>query len=232
VHSPFVFSFYNEVLKREKSSAKIAKLKEYYITNKEIVKKFDLGAGTSLKTSSVCEIFRRISIPTKYGRVLSNITEKFGAKYVIELGTSLGMGTAYLCEGGAKTVISLEGNPYILEIAQSQLNPLFPQATFLQGDFKETLPIALGKMPQVDLIYFDGNHRKIPTLEYFEMSLPFIHNQSIFIFDDIYWSREMTEAWEIIKSSQKVTLTIDLYRMGIVFFDPAIREKQDFWLRF
>ena len=142
------------------------------------------------------------------------------------------MGTAYLCEGGAKTVISLEGNPYILEIAQSQLNPLFPQATFLQGDFKETLPIALGKMPQVDLIYFDGNHRKIPTLEYFEMSLPFIHNQSIFIFDDIYWSREMTEAWEIIKSSQKVTLTIDLYRMGIVFFDPAIREKQDFWLRF
>ncbi len=64
------------------------------------------------------------------------------------------------------------------------------------------------------------------------MCLPCIHEQTIFIFDDIYWSCEMTEAWEIIKSSPKVTLTIDLYRMGIVFFDPAIREKQDFYLRF
>ncbi len=232
VHSPFVFSFYNEVLKRRNSSAKIAKLIDYYIRNKEIVKKHDLGAGSAQKNELICDIFKHVSIPDKYGQVLSNIVEKYGSKNILELGTSLGMGTAYLSINENSRVISLDGNPHVLAVAKAQLQPLFPQIEFIQGDFLHTLPVALDLMGRVDLVYFDGNHRKQPTLDYFNICLPYSHEQSIFIFDDIYWSPEMTEAWEFIKTSSKITLTIDLYRMGIVFFDPAIREKQDFYLRF
>ena len=71
---------------------------------------------------------------------------------------------------------------------------------------------------QLDFVFFDGNHKKKPTLSYFKQCLEVAHEDSIFIFDDIYWSTEMTEAWQEIKKHPKVTLSIDCFEMGIVFF--------------
>ena len=86
----------------------------------------------------------------------------------------------------------------------------------------------LNLKPQIfDLVYFDGNHSKKATLDYFEALLPTISNDSVWIFDDIHWSADMEEAWEIIKKHPKVSVTIDTFQWGIVFF-RAEQEKEHF----
>jgi predicted O-methyltransferase YrrM len=86
-------------------------------------------------------------------------------------------------------------------------------------------------MPNPDLVFFDGNHKKEPTLSYFEQCLPHIHPGTIFLFDDIHWSAGMEEAWNIIRNHPKVRVSIDLYHLGIVFFREEL-SKEDFTIRF
>ena len=81
-----------------------------------------------------------------------------------------------------------------------------------------------------NLIYFDGNHSKKATLEYFELLLPTLTNDAVWIFDDIHWSKDMEEAWEIIKNHSKVKVTIDTFQWGIVFFRKE-QEKEHFVIR-
>ncbi len=81
-----------------------------------------------------------------------------------------------------------------------------------------------------DLIYFDGNHQKEASLHYFEKLLPLAHNDSVFIFDDIHWSREMEEAWEEIKAHPRVRVSIDTFYWGLVFFRIE-QEKEHFTIR-
>jgi len=83
----------------------------------------------------------------------------------------------------------------------------------------------------IDLVYFDGNHQKEPTLNYFHTCLQKAHKNSLFIFDDIHWSDGMEEAWEQIKKHDRVHLTIDLFQFGIVFFEKEM-PKQHFILKF
>ena len=104
--------------------------------------------------------------------------------------------------------------------------------TIIEGDFDDTLPSFLKTQNALGLVFFDGNHRKDATLKYFHQCLEKANDESIFIFDDIHWSKEMEEAWEHIKQSSQVTLTIDLFFIGLVFFRKNFKAKQDFILRF
>ena len=99
------------------------------------------------------------------------------------------------------------------------------------GNFDQTLSLALKKLNNIDCVFFDGNHKKEPTLKYFHESLSYINTNSFFIFDDIHWSKEMEKAWGEIKTHKQVTLSIDLFQIGIVFFRD-MQEKQDFVLRY
>jgi predicted O-methyltransferase YrrM len=87
-------------------------------------------------------------------------------------------------------------------------------------------------MSRIDLAFIDGNHRKEPTLRYFETILPKTHEGSCIVFDDIHWSSEMEEAWELIRKDERVKLSIDLFFIGIVFFRTEFREKQHFSIRY
>jgi predicted O-methyltransferase YrrM len=101
-----------------------------------------------------------------------------------------------------------------------------------EGDFAETLEPLLQTLPQVDLAFIDGNHRKEPTLQYFQSLLAKTNEQSILIFDDIHWSEEMEAAWEQIKLHPRVTLSIDLFFIGLVFFKKDFKETQHYSIRF
>ena len=93
------------------------------------------------------------------------------------------------------------------------------------------LPEVLHDAQQADFVFFDGNHRKEPTINYFNMCLPHISENSVFIFDDIHWSQGMEEAWNEIKQNEQVSTTIDLFFVGIVFFKKDL-QKQDFVIKF
>ena len=150
---------------------------------------------------------------------------------ILEIGTSVGLGTAALSLGNSQsTITSLEGCTNTSNIAlnlfkEFQLNNIHLEI----GEFKNTLPLTL-KNNNFDLIYFDGNHDKTATLNYFEQCLNSATNDSVFIFDDIYWSTEMKEAWDIIKNNDMVRVSIDIFYWGLVFFRNEQR-KQHFTIR-
>jgi len=100
------------------------------------------------------------------------------------------------------------------------------------GNFDDALPSLLSKLNTVDLAFIDGNHRKEPTLNYFQQLLNHSAPSTILIFDDIHWSADMEAAWTEIKQHPSITLTIDLFFIGIVFFNTDFNHKQHFSIRF
>src|SRR5690606_30885164 len=138
----------------------------------------------------------------------------------IELGTCLGITTAYLAKAApASTLFTVEGCPQTAAVAAENLQKLHVKNAVLKtGNFDTLFPEILSGLEKIDLVFIDGNHRKEATLRYFQQCLTKVTASSLLIFDDIYWSRGMTEAWEEIKSHPEVTLTIDLFRIGLVYF--------------
>ena len=129
-------------------------------------------------------------------------------------------------------VFSIEGSKVIANEAKKkfiQLNRSNIQ--LIQGTFEEKLIPTLNEIKQVDFLYIDGNHKLKPTLDYFNTCLPYLHENSIVILDDIYWSHEMKQAWNEIKKQPSVTLSLDLFRVGILFFRKD-RDKEHFRLYF
>ncbi len=193
----------------------------------------DFGARSGKRKIKISTIARRSVKPAKYGQLLFRIVNAFKCRNIIELGTSLGISTLYLSfPDTGNQIITLEGSPEIAGIARTNFERLKRKnIRLIEGEFGVTLPKALHTLETVDLVYFDGNHRKDPTLAYFNQCLSHINENSIFIFDDIYWSREMSEAWKIIQSHPAATTTIDLFQFGIVFFRSGM-TKQNFMIKY
>ena len=138
----------------------------------------------------------------------------------------------YLAAPNSKTkVYTIEGCPNIAKVAKVNFKKIgFNNISLINDTFEKALPNLLEQTSEVEMVYIDGNHTKNATLSYFNQLLPKITSQSILIFDDIYWSSEMEDAWEQIKNHPKVTVTIDLFELGIVFFNPEL-SKENFVLR-
>lgn len=202
-------------------------------TSKQKLDITDIGAGShKLKSSTrkVSDIAKHVSISRKNAQILYRITKYFKAKNILELGTSLGCATHAMGLANPKSQIhTIEGCTAISKYTQSNFHALgLDNIRLITGDFSNVIPKL---SPQkLDLIFFDGNHKKDATLEYFEKLLPNAHNDSLFIFDDIYWSKGMTEAWASIKQHPKVTVTIDIFQWGLVFFREE-QAKEHFYLR-
>ncbi|MDT0552323.1 O-methyltransferase [Urechidicola vernalis] len=237
VHSPFVFDlttkcFYTKTTSHIKD--KISIYRKELDSNTCIISVTDFGKGSRVFKSNkraVNKIAKVAGISKKRSELLIRFTEYFKPKNILEIGTSLGIGTASLALGkNNANIISLEGCPSTANVAIQQLKKHnFHNVEVKIGDFKNTLKDTLNQK-NFDLIYFDGNHQKEPTILYFEECLGNVHNESVFIFDDIHWSEEMQEAWEYIKNHPKVTVTIDSYFWGFVFFRKE-QVKEHFVIR-
>ena len=239
-HSPFVFDLIINVL-NDKSVysdySKVEQRRSAMLGDKRILTITDFGAG-STKTSSnqrtISSIASSAMKPKKYGQLLYRMVKKYQPETIVELGTSLGMTSSYLALGNQQAkMITLEGATEIAEVAKSNFRELkITNIELVQGDFQQTLPGVLSRLSIIDFVFVDGNHRKQPTLDYFNQLLPKIRPDTILVFDDIHWSREMEEAWNSIKSHPSVKCAIDLFFIGVIFFREEFKEKQDFIIRF
>jgi len=238
VHSPFVFDLVNEVIEDQRHFYvfdEVERLRINLLRDKRMIEVTDLGAGSHTTKSnrrSVQSIARSAVTPRRYTQFLFKLVHYLKPQTIIEMGTSLGISTLYQAKAdGRARLITLEGCPEIAAVAKESFDRLnADNIEQLTGDFSETLPQALRKIQRIDYIFFDGNHRKIPTLDYFHQALEYAHEDSVFVFDDIYWSDEMQAAWEEIKAHPRVTLTIDIFYMGIVFFKKEKITKEHFTL--
>lgn len=240
LHSPFVYQLVSEVIYSEEKPSngdQIETLRAELLKDETQIEQEDLGAENSInkrfRWRKVSEMTKVMSTTPKFGKLFYRLGKEFKAENAIELGTAMGIGSLYLKSGLGENgrLITIEGCPNTSNKAKNNFSKLNEKIETINGDFQHHLQDALESIPKLDLIYIDGHHQKKPTLKYFEQSLSKAHNDTCFIFDDIYWSKGMAEAWESIKQHPKVTVTIDLYRVGLVFIREE-QAKENFTIRF
>lgn len=238
VHSPFVFNLVTKCFYDKKQYPEYSILKNYrksLLDNYNTIEVTDFGAGSRVfksNTRAINQIARNAGISKKRAELLFRITNYFQPSTILEIGTSLGLATSALSLGNPKAkIITLEGCPNTLNQCQFQLQKFnINNVECVNAEFKSYLQSSQLPSSNFHQIYFDGNHSKQATLEYFDLLLPTITNETLWIFDDIHWSNGMGEAWEIIKNHPKVTITIDTFEWGIVFFRQE-QQKEHFVIR-
>ena len=309
VHSPFVFSlvrkcFYDK--KKYPAYELIRKYRKKLLSNHNSIKVTDFGAGSRVFSSEerkISAIAKNAGIFPKRARLLNRLVRYLKVENALELGTSIGIGTAAMAAGNKVRVTTIEGCPQTAAVAREQFEEFgVNNIELLVGEFEEAIdkkvdrgqrtesrrnsvgadlqsvtgtpvqdsqpttenrqlttdkknsksqipdsnnpqsttenrqPTTHNRKPRTakktsyDLIFIDGNHRKEPTLSYFEKLLPLVHNDSVMILDDIHWSKEMEEAWEEIKKHPSVKVTIDTFFQGFVFFRRE-QVKEHFVIR-
>jgi predicted O-methyltransferase YrrM len=237
IHSPFVFDLYNRTIHSTGyfyAFDRIERLRQILLQSKKKIAVIDFGTGKS-ETRSLAHIAAHASKSKKHGQLLFRMAHSFQPDTIIEMGTSLGISTAYLASfHSACKVITLEGCPETAAIAQSNFKWMgLKNIAQRVGEFDGTLSslIKSSALPHLHTLFFiDGNHKKEPTLRYFNELLKIANEHSIFIFDDIHWSADMEAAWITIQQHEKVTVTIDLFFVGIVFFRKE-QAKENFILK-
>lgn len=238
VHSPFVFSLITKCFYDKKNKAEYSILDNYrqdLIENKSNIEVTDFGAGSKVfksNTRTVAQIAKTAGISKKRAYLLYRITHYFQPENILELGTSLGLATSALALGNPKaSITTLEGCANTIAIAKNQLQKFnINNVKSITTKFSTYFTTHNAQLTTHNLIYFDGHHSKKATLDYFEKLLPTIDNDTVWIFDDIHWSAEMEAAWKIIKKHPKVSVTIDTFQWGLVFFRRE-QPKEHFIIR-
>lgn len=238
VHSPFVFNLLTKCFYDKKYKPAYQILQNYrksLLQNKKFIDVTDFGAGSKVFKSNkrqIARIARTAGISSKRAKLLFRTVEYFQPKNILEIGTSLGLSTSALALGNPDSkVTTLEGCPETGLIAQNQFNDFnFNNIESVISEFQLYLMNSISENLYSDLIYFDGNHSKKATLTYFNLLIPTIKNDAVWIFDDIHWSKEMEETWEIIKNHPQVKVTIDTFQWGFVFFRKE-QNKEHFIIR-
>lgn len=219
-------------MKSKENSSKLIAYRNTLLQNNKIISVTDFGAGSRVFRSDeriVKDIARYAGAPLKRMQLIERMITYFQPKNILEIGTSLGMGTIALSANPESVITSLEGCPETAAIAQQQLQDFgVSNVDIIIGEFGESLQ-KINKNTY-DLIYFDGNHSKEATLHYAQEMLPTITNETVWVFDDIHWSQEMTEAWHILKKLPEVTVTIDCFYIGFLFFRKE-QHKEDFFIK-
>jgi predicted O-methyltransferase YrrM len=240
IHSPFVYRFITEVLNDNRTFypySRIEALRQEMLTSAAVVEVDDLGAGSSGlngKERKIKDIARRSLKSPKYAQLLFRIADHYQPENILELGTSLGITTSYLASANSHAKVhTLEGAPEVAGVAKANFRKLgLSNISAITGNFDDTLVPVLQQMGTVDLAFIDGNHRKAPTLKYVDQLKAYTGERSIVILDDIHWSREMEEAWAVVSQDTSVTCSIDLFFIGILFYNPDFKTKQHFVIRF
>lgn len=238
IHSPFAFNFYTKAIHSKQNFPeellKIEKIRKACLQSKAIISVNDFGTGAQSKPQErkISRIMRLYSNSKKDAFLLYRIVRFLKPSQILELGTSLGISTMYMSMADNEIpVTTIEACPQTAAKAQHNFKELSLNIKLINGNFDEVLSEVLMKTGPPGLVFFDGNHTKEATLRYFKECLQFADENSVFVFDDIYWSPGMKEAWNEICAHLQVRLSIDLYRLGIVFFDKKI-AKQHFVLKY
>lgn len=241
VHSPFVYTLVDKVFKdrsENKAFDVISKVRFKLLHKTQVIEITDFGAGANQEDYShrferVSTLARNSSVSSKYGRLLFRLVEYFRPQTIIELGTSLGISTLYLAMANpVAKVYTIDGCSTRSEQATTSFNALkLSNIEQSIGRFDLVLPDVVKQAGKVDFAFVDGNHTYVATMANFEILLSIAHNDTVFVFDDIHWSAEMQKAWIKIADHERVTVSIDLFRFGIVFLKKEL-SKQKFVIRF
>lgn len=237
VHSPFVFSLVTKCLYDRSEFPEYKTLERFrsdLLSDHRLVDVTDFGAGSKVFRSNrraVSAMARHAGISRKRARLLFRTVRYFRPDTILEIGTSVGLATSALALGKPDArVITVEGCPETAAVAAAHLQAAgLANVTVVNAEFSSFLSQPLA-FPSPQLVFFDGHHTEAATLAYFEALLPHATDDSVWIFDDIHWSAGMERAWNAIKRHPAVTVTMDTYQWGLVFFRKG-QAREDFVIR-
>jgi predicted O-methyltransferase YrrM len=235
IHSPWVYELITQVLHRDKSFYFIDTIeaqRKALLRNTSKLEVNDLGAGShavNTNRRSIRQIASTALQPAQHSRAIAKMLHRYQPEKILELGTSLGITTAYLKSAKPSAEIyTLEGDKAIGNVAKGVWGQLGLQdIQLVQGNIDVTLGEVLERMQRVDFALLDANHRYEPTMRYFSQLLPYCHENTILILDDIHWSQEMNRAWKEIIQHSEITISIDFFHFGLIHFRKG-KEKENF----
>lgn len=237
MHSPFVYDLLTKCCYLKISAQKKQQLygyKKQLLGSNEQLSVTDFGAGSRVFKSNkraVNKIARHAGMTNKRQVLLYKMVHYFKPASIVELGTSLGIATS--------TMAMANPDAQIITVEGCENTAAFSAQKLVAAGFKNIVSInksfdafyISGKIPEkIDLAFIDGNHTYQGTIAAFNALLPATHNDSVLLFDDIYWSKQMTDAWKQICNHPAVTVSIDSFTWGIVFFRKE-QKKQHFTIR-
>ncbi len=233
IHSPFLFELVNEVFRDKRhfyAFDEIENIRKKLLADNSVIRESCFGEKSKTlpeQERRLCEIARTAAVPANLGRLLFRIVSYLRPPNILELGTATGISTLYIaCAASSVPFITLEGSPSLSKIAQQQLAAMkLNNVKVFTGNFSDTLGVALQQLGKAGFIFIDGDHRKASLLDYAGQCLKHIDADSVIVIDDIYWSQGMKEAWNEIISLPQVTMSIDLFRMGILFFREGMMKQ-------
>jgi predicted O-methyltransferase YrrM len=238
LHSPFFFDFYASVVKgtSEEDFSHIEAVREKLLQNQGVLKIDDLGSGSALKSLRLNE--RRIAdiaaaslTPAHLAQIYFRTCQYTEVHTVVELGTSLGLTSLYLSELPDCKVHTFEGSHALANMALTNFEYFDRKnINLIEGDIATTLPRFLAdNLAKIGFALVDANHRYDPTMQYFEWLMKRFNEKSIMVIDDIHHSPEMERAWNDLKKHYLVYGSVDLFRCGILFFEPGLNRQHFIW---
>jgi predicted O-methyltransferase YrrM len=235
VHSPYFYDFYNKVLKATPSAYgfnEIEKMRENLSANHATIAVDDMGAGSKHfgNTRKISDVVNTSLSPPLLAQFYHRIITHREAKRIVELGTSLGLTSLYLATSPEAKVHTFEGSKVLSQMALTHFEYFGKKnITLFEGDIQETLPDFLQDPSKIDFALMDANHRYEPTVRYFEWMMRRFSEKTIVVVDDIHQSAEMEKAWQELKNHDLVYGSIDLFRCGVLFFDPDLNRQHFVW---
>lgn len=235
IHSPFFFDLYTKVVAKERREENGALLNLRYEleANRKKIPIVDLGSGAHdgrTGERSVGDIARISLTPFAYAQFYADLIAYFDCKRVVELGTSLGLTSIYLAQKKDARVFTFEGAPSVAQIARANFEWAGKKnIEIIEGNLDHTLHRFLDPTDKVDFALMDANHRYEPTVRYYHQLTKRLWEKSVLIIDDIHRSEEMEKAWKEIRNDTLIYGSVDLYRCGMLFFDPRVGKPHYVW---
>ncbi|EAZ80637.1 hypothetical protein ALPR1_06925 [Algoriphagus machipongonensis] len=236
LQSPFLFKIYQSLkaflIDKKQSDLEIEDFRQELLASQKIIEVLDLGAGSkkvNTQERKISDITRYSTSSRKFCQLFQFFCSKTPSQNVFELGTCMGISTRYLSKVVKGDLFTFEGSESIQQIAQTNFQG--NNTHFLLGDIKDTLPYQLEKIQQLDFALIDANHTYDGTLFAFSELKKKSYSKTIIIIGDIHWSSEMNKAWEEIKRDPSITLSLDFYECGVLFF-ASPGEKSHYLLSF
>lgn len=227
IHSPFIYDLYTGVIRDyavRPEYVRVEQIRSNLLHDARVINRVDHGSGGD-GLVEIRRFVKRSAVSRKTGALLFRLTQHFKPQSILELGTGSGLSTMYMALGSPQArCITLEGCPETARVASELFSRERIKAEVMVGPFEETLPGALQKLERVDFAFIDGHHRERPTLDNFSAIVAQGHKDSVVVIHDIHWSHEMDWAWKTITDDSRVTVTIDLFDVGLVFFRNQAKE--------
>jgi predicted O-methyltransferase YrrM len=236
IHSPFFFDFYEKVILNKNHLAgfdDIEAVRKKLLQSTQEIEVKDLGAQSkhfANERRPLSKVAKTSISPKPLCELLSRLIHYMGATSVVELGTSAGITTLYLAKQPNTKVVTFEGNLELIKIALTHFDYFeTPNIKLIEGNLDSTLADYLQNPAKIDFALMDANHRYEPTLRYFNLLAKRMAEKGIIVLDDIYHSPEMANAWKELSRHDLVYGSADLFRCGILFFDPALNRQHYVW---